>query len=144
VCNHNNLHYFYQHFHGKRVIAGYNRRMDQLGWIFHPSERPSSQKRMIVSECALDRILLRAEAPGLLAFQNLIDINDTKALVESGAGIFVLRKYLMAMCVMDGREASIRVYYRSTAAQKTRLTMTFGDPVYEDGEIVCFRISSRS
>jgi hypothetical protein len=45
VCNHNNLYYFYQHVHGKRVLAGYCSDPSRVGVTVAPRRGPRRRSR---------------------------------------------------------------------------------------------------
>jgi hypothetical protein len=145
ICDYNDLFYYYQHFHHKRVLAGYCRDVTLLGYGFPPSGDPAAPPAQAGMLCA-DDILARVADPAKLAFRNMVDILNAAALSRSGADILVLHKYIMALKIMPkGNGAapaygSIPAFYRSVDVLVGRFKGTLGKPVYEDGEIVCFPI----
>jgi len=145
ICDYNDLFYYYQHFHHKRVLAGYCRDARLLGYGFPPSADPAAPPFGAGMLCA-DNMLARVEVPAKLAFRNMVDVLDAAALSRSGADVLVLHKYIMVLKIMTNGDGAapvfgtIPVFYRSVDLLAGRFKATLGQPVYEDGEIVCFQI----
>lgn len=140
ICDYNDLFYYYQHFHKKRVIAGYCADPTLLGCAVAPSKSHFS----IGMSCP-DKILSRVADPTKLAFHNMIDISDA-SLLRNKADIIVLHKYLMALKIMSNgvnttpEFDTVQVYYLSVVFLKSRFKDAFGPPAYEDEQIICFWI----
>jgi hypothetical protein len=145
VCDYNDLFYYYQHFHHKRVVAGYCSEAGLLGYEC-PASPGQAEAPFAIGGIWADDILSRVVDPTKLAFHNMIDVVDPAALLRSGADFLILHKYLMALKITpNGAGAapvysSIRVHFRSVDLLMARFKATFGTPVYEDAAIVCFQI----
>ncbi len=139
VTNYNNLFYFYQRVHGKRVVAGYITDREILG---HRAEVPPGDEQipLRLGMLSADRILSHAEDPRALKFRNMVDVTDPRALARSGAEVLIIHKYVMALRFLPGGHDAIPVRYRSAVAIARMSRGVFGPPVYEDDEIICFRI----
>jgi hypothetical protein len=146
VCDYNDLFYYYQHFHQKRVLAGFCRDATLLGYRLAPSPGEPADRVQAGRLCA-DDVLSRVADPAKLAFRNMIDVLDSAAISRSGAGFLVLHKYEMALRILhNGGDAapaygSVPVFYRSVFLLADRFKATYGMPVYEDAELVCFKIT---
>jgi hypothetical protein len=145
ICDYNDLFYYYQHFHKKRVIAGYSTDPTLLGYGLAPS--PNQDKSpFTIGMLNTDQILSRVADPTKLAFQNMIEVADPATLLGSKVDLIVLHKYLRALKIMpNGAEATstydtVQVYYRSAELLKVRFEKAFGSPAYEDEQIICFWI----
>jgi uncharacterized membrane protein len=144
ICDFNNLFYYYQHFHQKRVLAGYCGDPKLVGNTV--SAPPSERDRFTVGILDADEILSAVADPTKLAFRNMVDVADTAALVRSPADFLILHKYIMALKMISNEPAgtqaygSILVHYQSVDRLQVRFKECWGAPVYEDPQIVCFRI----
>jgi len=144
VCDYNNLLYYYQHFHKKRVLAGYtcDPRLLDVKWPASPSEPEFN-----VGYQTADGYLCAVADSGKLAFRNLVDITKPAAVLGSHAGCLVLHKYIMGLKIVSRPLApqpvygSIPIYYHSVEVLKPAFARGLGPPVYEDEQIVCFRIA---
>jgi uncharacterized membrane protein len=145
ICDYNDLFYYYQHFHRKSVLAGYCSDATLLGY-FSPTLSSQAAARLKIGRLCADDIFARVAGPKKAAFRNMIDVLDAGALLRGGADFLVLHKYVMALNIMPGGGGaafafgSIPIYYRSVYLLGSRMKATFGPPVYEDAEIVCFQI----
>jgi hypothetical protein len=76
----------------------------------------------------------------------MIDVSDRGALRRSGADFLIMHKYIMVLKIIKGGSkkaetfGSIPIFYSSVDVLSPRFKATFGPPVYEDAEIVCFPI----
>jgi hypothetical protein len=139
VCNHNDLFYYYQHFHGKRVLAGYCSDPRRIG--DRAVRRDEGHLDSVLSMLSADEILSRVPADGRVAFRNMVDVTSRGALVAGGAGIVVMHKVVMGLRVLAGGAMdAVPVHYTSVDRLGAAYLQAFGPPVYEDAEIVCFRI----
>ncbi len=136
ICNYNNLLYYYQHFHQKRTIAGYCSDARLIGY-----ERPkaSDEGKFNVGIYCVDQSLVHTDC-GRLAFRNMVDVTNIDAVIRCPADFVVLHKYIVAMKVMPKRTGTIPVYYQSVPALAVGFRKIWGHPVYEDNQIICFRI----
>jgi uncharacterized membrane protein len=151
VCDYNDLFYYYQHFHQKNIIAGYCSDRKLLGYKF---PTVSADESFTIGIFGADQMLSRVADQTKLAFRNMVDVTSPDAILRSKAGILILHKYIMAPKFTSDASGKglmrdeitglsyeiIPVYYNSTAILKTRIEKEFGLPVYEDDQVVCFRI----
>jgi hypothetical protein len=139
ISNYNDLFYYYQHFHQKQVLAGYARKAEPRGYtyILPPGLTNNAYAFGVRS---IDEILTQVDDPAKLRFRNLIEVTDSAAVRRSGADIIVLHKYVMALCILPGQLGTIRMNYRFTKPLAERYVELFGPPLYEDAQIICFRI----
>jgi hypothetical protein len=145
ICDYNDLFYYYQHFHRKRVIAGYSTDPTLLGSGYTPS--PDRDKSPFsIGIASADQVLSCVADPTKLAFQNMIEVQDPATLLGSKADLIVLHKCIRTLNLMsNGAEAAsthdtIQVYYRSAELLKVRFKEAFGPPAYEDEQMICFWI----
>ncbi len=142
VTNYNNLFYFYQRVHGKRVIAGYCADGRLLG---HRAVLPPGEEGMglRLGMLTADQILSHAEDRRRLEFANMADVTDPAALRASGASAVILHKTVTALRFLPGGHGTVRVRYRSVPVIAGRLAAAFGPPVYEDESIICFEMKKQ-
>jgi hypothetical protein len=138
ICDYNNLFYYYQHFHKKRVIAGFCRDRMLFGYDITP--RPGKNS-FAVGILNADQIVGFLPSPSALVFRNMVDIGDTAALSKSGADIVVFHKYILGLKIMpDGQKGTIPVHWRPVDHFAFQFRLLFGAPIYEDEQLVCFQI----
>ncbi len=139
VTNYNNLFYYYQRVHGKRVIAGYCADRTLLG---HRAELPAGDEGvpLRLGMLTADQILHRVDEPRRLKFANMADVTDPRPIAASGASVVVLHKFVTALRFLPGGTDAIRVRYRSVPLLAGRLAAAFGPPEFEDESIICFRV----
>jgi len=139
VTNYNNLFYYYQRVHGKKVIAGYSTDRELVG---HRAEIPPGDEQipLRLGRLTADQILSHVADPAALKFRNMVDVTDPVALERSDAGVLIIHKYVMALRFLPGGHDAVRVWYRSSVHVADRYRRIFGLPIYEDGELICFRI----
>ena len=132
--DHFNLYYYYQHFHKKTVIAGYITKIkspqDGLQYFVH-------------ADMYVGQVLSRVPDKSKLKFENLIDVENIDKLRQSRAKYIILHKNLSAewSAPLQHRRPDIcpAVTYLNRIYRET-----FGLPVYEDENLIVFRISSGS
>jgi hypothetical protein len=145
LCSYNNLFYFYQHFHGKRILAGYCGDPALVSYAF-PPPRSEQDLHSHVGILGADDILSKVADPTKLSFRNMVDVTGADSLPSSPADFLVLHKYIMALRTIwtdSGRTPvydSIPVYYQSVDRLQVRFKKEFGPPVYEDAQMICFKI----
>ncbi len=139
ICNYNNLLYYYQHFHQKRTIAGYCSNASIIGYS---RPKASDEGKFNVGFFCVDQSLVNADY-NRLAFRNMVDVADMDAVIRSPADFIVLHKYIMAMKIMPKKTGTIPIYYQSVTALASGFRKIWGAPVYEDKQIICFRIKPR-
>jgi hypothetical protein len=145
VCDFNDLYYYYQHFHGKRVVIGYCGDPRRIGVpVVGPGE---PEVDPILRMLAADEILSRLPADGRIAFRNMVDVTNRQALLASGAEILVVHKIApIVSTTAEGKPKTVAVHFTSIDDLDVEFRRIFGPPVYEDVELVCYRVkpSTRS
>ncbi len=139
VCNYNDLFYFYQHVHGKRVFAGYCSDPLRTGerQIFFDPRHPKAALNML----DVDDILDRVPHDRRTAFRNMVDLTHLDELASSGAGIVVLHKFVVGTRTLeDGSMDTVPVRFSSVDLFSAELRDRFGPPVFEDTELVSFAV----
>jgi hypothetical protein len=145
LCSYNNLFYFYQHFHRKRILAGYCSDAALVGYTFAPLRREQGP-RCRVGKMDADEVLSEVADPSKLCFRNMIDVTDAGSILSSPADCLVLHKYIMAQLTVWRDSGGTPVYdwilmhYQSVDRLQARFEEEFGPPVYEDGQVICFQI----
>ncbi|HEV7924014.1 MAG TPA: glycosyltransferase family 39 protein [Verrucomicrobiae bacterium] len=145
LCSYNNLFYFYQHFHRKRILAGYCNDPTLVGYTFAPL-RNDQGPHCRVGKMDADEILSNVKDPSKLAFRNMIDVTDATSVLSSPADFLILHKDIMAQLTVWGDSVRtptydwIRMYYQSADRLQVPFRKEFGQPVYEDAHMVCFQI----
>jgi hypothetical protein len=145
LCSYNNLFYFYQHFHRKRILAGYCSDSALVGYTFAPL-RSDQGPHCRVGKMDADEVLSGVADPSKLSFRNMVDVTDANSILSSPADFLVLHKYIMAQLTVWGDSIkapvydSIRMHYQSVDRLQDLFKKEFGLPVYEDAQIMCFQI----
>jgi hypothetical protein len=132
--NYNNRFYYYQHFHRKRVLAGYQTNKRLTGYRL--------AGRKVITGIVVDGLLKNVPAERL-HFANMVDVSDPGALVACGASYLVLHRSWDTL-VDPGNDGTAPISYRSVPQLRATYERLWGAPEYEDGEIVVFRIPRRS
>lgn len=143
ICNYNNLFYYYQHFSGKEVLAGYSKNMKMMWYSLDSSTADMERKGILkVGILNADAILSRVGNPERLRFSEMIDIGDYEAVSKKTNAVIIFHRYMMALSIMPKEFGAIRVYYGSVPYFIQQYEILFGPPIYNDSQIVCFRIKS--
>jgi hypothetical protein len=139
VCNNNNLFYFYQHVHGKRVLAGYCSDRSRVGVTVVQGD--TAQDKSAKTRLSADAILSRVPADGRISFRNMVDLANRDSVLASQAAIVVLHKVIQTVGFNpDGTVNAVAMHFTSVDGFSSEFRESFGPPVYEDGELVCYRI----
>jgi hypothetical protein len=139
ICNYNSVFYFFQHFHRKRVVAGYSTDARLAGYQPHPAP-DSPAVPFQVSMLTADWILATGADPERLVFRNMVNVADPGALVRSGADYLVLHRSLDALAILEAGYDHAVVDYEGVPLLAELYQKNWGSPVFEDGTIVVFRI----
>jgi hypothetical protein len=131
VGDHFNLYYYYQHFHRKRVLAGYFRDLDlsnvsSVGWV--------------MGNRYADFVMSREHDPDKLRMSNMIDMASTDSVRRSGATYVVLHRRLMTE-MFPQAVAPAEPSYGPVEYLTPIYRSGFGVPVFEDANLVVFRVS---
>lgn len=139
ICNYNNVFYFFQHFHRKRVIGGYSSdpRLVRARIRLSPDSPPGTFQ---VGMLPADLILARLNDPSRLAFRNMVDVGDAEKLANSGADYLVLHRSLYALAMLNEGYGHAIVTYESTPILAEFYRRSWGAPAFEDESIVVFKI----
>jgi hypothetical protein len=145
LCSYNNLFYFYQHFHRKRILAGYGTDPALVRYSFAPlSGGPDFHCQ--VGKMDADEVLSAVEDSSKLSFRNMVDVTHTNAVLSSAADLLVVHKDLMAELTVwkdSPRNPSydtILMHYRAVDQLQVPFKNEFGTPIYEDAHLLCFQI----
>src|ERR1700722_1778359 len=145
LCSYNNLFYFYQHFHRKRILAGYCSDPTVVGYTFAPL-RNDQGPHCRVGKMDADEILSKVTDPSKLSFRNMIDVMDAASISSGPADFLVLHKDIMAQLTVWGDSVRtpaydwILMHYRSVDRLQVLFQKELGQPVYEDAHMMCFQI----
>jgi hypothetical protein len=131
VGDHFNLYYYYQHFHRKKVMAGYITKikmgvMGSGGYVF--------------GSVCLGQVLSRAPDKSKLKFRNLIDAGDINAVKQSGAEYIILHKNLMKEWSAPAELIRPDIF-ATTAYLDVLYRDNLGQPFYEDKDLIVYRIT---
>jgi hypothetical protein len=124
VGDHFNPYYYYQHFHKKRVLIGYDKNCPPL----------FKMSGAVSANAYVDEVLNHVNEQQKLKLRNIVEITDVEALKRSGAQYIALH-YLFESDLSDvsmpnpNMEAFIKLY-----------KLNFGAPVYSDNCLIVFRI----
>ncbi len=126
---HLNPFYFYQHFHHKRVIAGYVSNLDCFtlrspGDAAHPN-------------MPFDVPLSNVKDKGNLRFRNMVDLTRKEDLLKSGARYLIIHKNIFSEEM--GQKTFDHAWLPAMDLEKT-YRKEFGEPVFKDQWLTVFRI----
>lgn len=128
IEDHYNIHYYYQHFHGKRIYVGY-----VLGEPHYPTLAGQACPPME----PIGDLLLDADGRQQdVHFTNLIDIKNPAAIQRTGASYFVVHKNYFAE-IRGVKAVAIEPQAQAVA---TYLRGMFGEPRHEDSRLWVFGI----
>jgi len=125
IGDHFNPFYYYQHFHGKRVIVGYCRDFGRGPGLAHGN---------IFGNTYVDQVLGRVEEPGRLRFRNMVEMADLEAIQAGGAKYVVLHRSFGAQ--LSRAAVPHPCLGRLEALYRQRL----GPPAFEDESVCVFRV----
>lgn len=128
VGDHFNPHFYFQHFHKKRVIVGYCSDfilpfVKSVGFVYG-------------NHLACE-ILSRVREPGQLRFRNMINIMDTEALRASPAKYVLVHKNLETEVERNESQGGP---LRPVMIVAEMLTKSLGRPIFEDEHVILFPI----
>ncbi len=144
ICDFNDLFYYTQHFHKKRVLVGYCTDPTLRHFLVGLSP-PVDESRYEIGRMSCDEIFSRVKDPSKLNFENMVDITEASPDLGKSADLLIMHKYMIAPKIpTDGVNAGptylVQVYFYSVIRLQQLYTERYGRPVYEDGQIVCFRL----
>jgi len=126
------LYYYYQHFHKKRIIAGYITKLEVQG---------VKSKGFIYDDMYVDYVLSKVPDTGKLTFSNMIDMMNIEALRQSQAHYIILHKDLVAEMLPRFVRNPSQVYgpviYLDLIYRRA-----LGSPVFEGRNLIVFKIPS--
>lgn len=125
IGDHVNPYYYFQHFHRKRVMIGYD------------SNFPSAVDSMfgyVHASTYVDQVLSRVAGSRKIKLRNMIDISDVDALRQSGASYLVLHPHLEAELSL------VAAPYPSMDRLVGLYEKSFGPSVYRDKNMEVFLI----
>jgi hypothetical protein len=143
ICCFNDRQYYYQHFHGKRVMVGYCTDPRFVSWGCDISREDLREGLMPVG-CSLDGLAANIADASKIHFRNALDILDAVGLLRSPVDVVILQKVRLIMLMSPARDGQCRLVCSSIVALKGYFARLCGAPIYEDGELVCYRVPKRN
>lgn len=131
IGDHFNLYYYYQHFHKKRIIAGYSVQGFGLPKI----------RDFLYGNQFIDQVLSQVADKTRLRFSNMVDILDVEAVRNTRAEYLILHRNLLAEFFPERFNAE-RTQVPGIDVCTAHLRIYFGSPVYADRLIIVFDVSS--
>jgi len=133
IGDHFNLYYFYQHYHGKKIIAGYIPTLKVREFFFGD---------FLYGDMYTDYILSRVGKKEAYRFRNMVDMLDVDTLKSSGATFVVLHKnlYNEMFSHLKDENPHHQMPYRPVFHLNQIYLEEFGPPSYEDNHITVFKI----
>jgi len=136
--NHFNPFYYYQHFHKKKVLAGF---------VNSVKLKEKQSKGYIVGNYYIDFILGKAPDQTRLKFKNLINIENLAEVKISGADYLILHKNIISeMFPQTSLDTQKNLHFGwevyPAVDKMKKIYQTFsGSPQYEDKDIVVYRLN---
>jgi hypothetical protein len=127
LSDHCNYYYFYQHYHGKRIIAGYSY---DVPFEPHP-------KDCVDNYYLINHVLREVEDDSQIHFRNMVNIFDPEAVRKTEAEYLIVHRN-----VLD-EFFSVHSSFTRTPNIKNciqRLSAQYGAPVYGDQYVLVFDI----
>jgi len=121
-----NPYYYYQHFHKKRVLIGYDRSSPQLFSVDADGN--------VFGNDYVDKVLNRLADPRAIRFSNMIDMADVEGLRQSGA------RYIVLHDLFEAEISQFNSAHPRMVALVKLYAQNFGRPVYRDSHLVAFMI----
>jgi len=144
----NNLFYYYQHFHKKAVIAGYVTNPDIVGYTIDrkpPEEAKPRSRLTYLYPIPIDNILSRVPDTRKLAFRNMVDVMDIEALRQQPQADYIILHKTVWVAEVPHPDAGNKIPFYMSSKSVDYLNQTyrksFGPPIFEDHNIIVFRIS---
>jgi hypothetical protein len=127
VGDHFNPYYFYQHLHGKRVMIGYTMAFTVPMGLAGGN---------VFGNTYIDEILSLVSDPRKLRFRNMVNLDNAKALPESGADYVVIHKRF------EAELSRVAPAHPCIPQLIKNLTIVLGRPCFEDDGLVAFRCNT--
>lgn len=124
VGDHFNPYYYYQHFHKKRVLIGYDKNCPPL----------FKMSGAVRANAYVDEVLNHVADQRKLNFSNIVDITDLDALRRSGA------QYIALHYLFESDLSDVSMPNPNMEALIKRYKYNFGAPVYSDNYMIVFKI----
>ncbi|MBI4025847.1 MAG: glycosyltransferase family 39 protein [Verrucomicrobia bacterium] len=124
---HFNIYYFYQHFHKKRVVAGYVSNLDR--------SLVRNAGDFAYANIPADFVLSGVKDKNKLRFRNMVDLTKKEALLKTQSRYLIIHKNLMAEEI--GRSLFQRAYMPAIDLE-TWCRKEFGEPVFKDQWLTVF------
>jgi hypothetical protein len=125
-----NLYYYYQHFHAKKMLAGYLRT---------PADPEPRNHDFVYGVYPIDYVLGRLSDPSKHRFRNMIEMTNIEKIRKANIKYLIVHKNIlaeMAPYLVQNKSAA------DPAARQLRELFQdhFNKPVYEDGKIIVFEV----
>jgi hypothetical protein len=125
VGDHFNPFYYYQHFHGKRVLIGYSTQF---------TESRGLAKGNVFGNTYIDEVLSLLPDKGKLRFRNLVDMDDAASIAGSGAGYVILHRKF------EAELPRVAAPHPCIPRLEEKCRRLYGQPVFDNGNMVVFRL----
>ena len=127
--DHFNFYYYYQHFHKKRIVAGYT-------GAVHLADQ---QKDCAFGNYFIDHVLGAVQNKSGIRFRNMVDILDQEAVRRTGADYLVVHRNLMNE-FFPGNSQPGTGQTPDIKNCTERLRVQYGAPVYENWQMLVFAL----
>jgi len=124
-----NLYYYYQHFHKKRIIAGYI-----SSWNI-----PPNSQEVIFGNYIIGYVMSRLRNSPKVKFKNMIDMEHIKGIKNTSAQYIILHKNLEAEMFPYLVKEKVKVHSGVKYLDKMYRNL-LGKPFFEDQNIIVYRI----
>ena len=140
-ADHSNLCYFYQRQHQKRVLVGYCSDARKIKFSLSPEMMAMrAREKVVLAHTRPEFFLKTPDIKSRTHFRNMVDINDDKDLMASGADYIVMHKVMWSIFKKGAETGNFPLYDGSVYTFREKFTKEFGPPVFEDREIVVFSL----
>ena len=124
-----NLYYYYQYFHKKNILVGFTPKL-----IIQ--ERTQDY---ILGVYPVDYVMSRLTDLKKVKFKNLVDMNNIESVKNTTADYVILHKHLIAEMFPYLKNDKTQVY-RGVIYLNQLYRKYFGNPIFEDKNIIVFKI----
>ena len=139
ICCFNDRQYYYQHFHGKRVMVGYaDPRF--ISWGYDNISQDDLRQGLMPVGCSLD-LLAAGIAADKAHFRNALNILDAEGLLRSPADVVVLQKWRPVMLMSALRDGQcwrvcrsigeLKRYFENSAASRFSRTESWSATAFQ-------------
>lgn len=129
--DHFNLYYYYQHYHHKQIIIGYTDIVDSM-----PFHRDG-----VSADFYVNHVIHAVDDKGAIKFRNMVDILNAEAIRKTKADYLICHKNLYAEFLPGEQPSASKTAVPGLKECVEHSTEHFGPPVFEDENILAFKIA---